>query len=627
MRRMGAPAKLYLLVFVLSGFIIGMGCYGILQMNTMNQNTRTLYNDRVFSMDQLGDIRFFYESILYTAQQSKNLQITYKQALREVQRSEDSIGTNWKAYLLTYLTPEEKQLAGQAADLMHRSKPDIERLKKILAEEDGQAPGQISNIDLYGHINPVIIKITELINLQVHVSKDIYQNSHNNYIKRLNKFILLIILSLVFVIPFSYFLVGNIKDLIVDLRIGNKKTKEAEEKYRSFIKYAGDAIFILNEGLEITDVNDSGCNLLDFAKDELLKMKISDIMPPDEKESLSLKLNIINKLGGSLHERRFLRKDGSTVDTEMNVRILEGTGYISIIRDIIEQKKAAQAIRESEEKYKHLFENNPASIIVWDLENLNVLEVNNEVAKKYGYTKEEFKNATVLDYRHKDEHERIKAFARAMLSNDEPFLSSQWTHVKKNGEEMLMEISSHRIIYNNRKAILSLAIDVTERVKTQTALGKSEEKFHSLVDHAADAIFMVTDGGIIFDVNRSATEMLGYSKEESIGMTVLDLHLPEERSEVPQTWDYLRKNKTFTDERKLRRKDGTTVEVQISRTILPDATGAIAIVRDITERKKAENQLKLQNEKLLEIAFLQSHIVRRPAANIIGLINLINRVC
>ncbi|HAL81588.1 MAG TPA: hypothetical protein DCO83_04600 [Mucilaginibacter sp.] len=152
MRRMGAPAKLYLLVFVLSGFIIGMGCYGILQMNTMNQNTRTLYNDRVFSMDQLGDIRFFYESILYTAQQSKNLQITYKQALREVQRSEDSIGTNWKAYLLTYLTPEEKQLAGQAADLMHRSKPDIERLKKILAEEDGQAPGQISNIDLYGHI-------------------------------------------------------------------------------------------------------------------------------------------------------------------------------------------------------------------------------------------------------------------------------------------------------------------------------------------------------------------------------------------------------------------------------------------------------------------------------------------
>ncbi len=618
-KKFEAPAKLYLLVAVLSAFITGLSVYALFQMNGMDQNTRTLFDDRVQPLAQLGEIRFSYSAILDEIQQSSSHRITPEQAVKDIKRSEDRIRANWNAYMLTYLTPKEKLLAGQTAILIKKTDTGIKQLKAIL---NNNLPENTASTELYQQIGVTIAKITELINLQVNVSKDIYQQNHDRYTAAQRQFIAVMLLSLAFALPFSYFLVKNIRNLIKGLNSANQKIKAAEEKCRSFIRYAGDAIFILDEDLFIADMNDSGCKLLGYTKEELLSMTIEDIIPPEEREEHAIQLHIINELGGSLHERKVMTKGGRVVDTEINMRKLDGGGLVSIMRDITEQNKTAQIIKESEAKYRHLFENNPVCIIIWEAENLKILEVNNEVVEKYGYSKDEFKQMTLLDYRHPHDHEKMKAFAKVMQSAGVPVLNMPWTHIRKNGEEMLMEISSHQIIYDGREAVISLAIDVTERVKAQTALRKSEEKFYSLIDYAADAIFMVADDGIIFDVNRSACDILGYSKAELIGKSVLSLHLPEVRKEIPQTWAHLRKNKSFNDERKLLRKDGTPVEVQISRTMLPDASGAIAIVRDITQEKKHLQEIEDQNTRLREIAWIQSHLVRAPVASILGLTQL-----
>lgn len=255
-------------------------------------------------------------------------------------------------------------------------------------------------------------------------------------------------------------------------------------------------------------------------------------------------------------------------------------------------------VKDAAEKYSYLFHNSPGYIIIWDLETLGILEVNKAVIEKYGYTEEEWKTMSVLQYRPKEDETGIKEFARKMLKGEEPVFGRVWTHLKKNGAEMQMEIASHKIIYNGRKAILSLASDVTEQIKAEIAFKKSEEKFHSLIDNAADAIFMVADNGAIFDVNRSATELLGYSKEELIGMNVLTLHPEKAKDAIPKLWDKLRKEKSLTDERIIQRKDGSDVEVEISRRMLPDGSGAISIVRDITERKRMEAELIEQKEQL-----------------------------
>jgi PAS domain S-box-containing protein len=255
---------------------------------------------------------------------------------------------------------------------------------------------------------------------------------------------------------------------------------------------------------------------------------------------------------------------------------------------IVNLKNSNQQIKLSEERYRYLFENNPAYVIIWDLESMTVRDVNQAVVEKYGYTKEEWIGMSVLQYRPEEDHEKIVEFSKKMLEGAEPIARMVWRHLKKNGEEMYMEIASHKMLYNNKYAILSLARDITEQRNAELALRKSEEKFKSLVDHAADGIFMVEDNGTIFDVNIAGAELLLYSREELIGKSVLDLHPHQEKPKVPQLWDTLRKARTLVDERELLRKDGTIVDVEISRKMLPDSTGAISIVRDITERKKAE---------------------------------------
>ncbi len=585
--------KLYLLLVIMSIFTAGVGISGILGMKKMSQNTTTMYNDRMLPLQQLAQMRYSYTTdILIAAEELDNHAITPAQAEKKIDIAQNTIEKNWQAYLKTYLTPEETQLVEKTASSKTGADKAIDQLKQKIQNIQPGFQGDIIDENVYAAVNPVITNINTLAQLQIRVSAALNKNNEHLYGATEKKLYLLIFIALLITTVLGFLIIGDTRKFIRDLKISNRKIKEAEEKCRAFIKYAGDSIFICNPQLNIMDANDSAITLLGYSYPELMEMKISDLMTDEDQKTLSLRIDLINNDGGSVHERKFKRKDGSLVDTEVNVRMLEGVGFISIIRDITERRKAELSIKESEEKYRYLFQNNPAYIIIWDLENFNVLEVNDIVVDQYGYDRDEWSDMSVFAYGPADDHERIKIFAHKMRNNNEPISKTIWRHLKKNGEEMLMEIVSHKIDYRGRNAILSLATDVTEQMRTRTALRKSEDMFRSLVEHAADAIFMVADDGLIFDVNRSASELLYYTKEELIGSTVLNLHPKEIRETVPGIWDTLRKNNSLVDERILQRKDGTGVEVEISRQMLPDRSGAIAIVRDITERKIVEEKIK-----------------------------------
>ena len=502
--RLDPVAKLYLLVAVLLAIIMGMGICCIIQMSAMRQNNLTLYKDRELPVQQLGNIRFCYGNILYATQQANSSQISLYDAYRHVQQAHNSIRADWNAYLHTYLTPTEKNLAGKTNASIIRSDTGIERLKIVLKKADHAALNRMANGDLYASFSPAIFKMDQLLQLQLKISRDINESSHSRFRSVLIRLMAIIALSLIFALPFSYYLVKNIRNMIRDLHVSN------------------------------------------------------------------------------------------------------------------------QYIKESEEKYRYLFDHSPAYIIVWDPETLAVLEVNDRAAEGYGYSKPEFNRLSILDLWNPNEHEKIKELASGILAGGIFVSAGRYHHKKKNGEEILIDAASHQIIYKNHKAVLSIGNDVTDRVKAEYSLQKSEELFHALIDHAADGIFMVTDNGVIFDVNHSAANLFGYGKEELIGMNISALYPREACAELPVLWERLRRDKSVTDERALLRKDGSQVQVLVSRGILPDGSRAIGIVRDITEQKDAENQLRRQNDQLREIAFMQSHILRRPVASILGLVNLFN---
>ncbi len=223
-----------------------------------------------------------------------------------------------------------------------------------------------------------------------------------------------------------------------------------------------------------------------YQAEELKYLKPLDLFDQDEKELLQQKIDQVFEQGTAEVEANFFTKDGTKIPYYFNGHAVqfEGIDYLlGVGIDITERKKSEQAYKESEAKYRYLFNNNPALIMIWDLDNFKILEVNERVNELYGFTKEEFKGMTILDYRQEADHQKIKAFAERILNTDAPMLRATWQHVKKNGETMFMDIESHRIVYDNRNAILSLAKDITDQVIAKRQLKETYDDVRRLNAH------------------------------------------------------------------------------------------------------------------------------------------------
>ena len=144
-------------------------------------------------------------------------------------------------------------------------------------------------------------------------------------------------------------------------------------------------------------------------------------------------------------------------------------------RNITQQKKAEQLLLASEEQYRYLFNNNPSCILIWDLETLQVIEVNETAVELYGYSRNEFLQLTALDIRPADEHTRFLESVNIARQNDIYKKTLTWLHTTKKGEGIFMEISSHNIIYKGKKAILAIGNNVTEKVQLENSLNEERQ--------------------------------------------------------------------------------------------------------------------------------------------------------
>ena len=141
----------------------------------------------------------------------------------------------------------------------------------------------------------------------------------------------------------------------------------------------------------------------------------------------------------------------------------------------IERKDAEQLIKTSEENYRYLFDNNPATILIWNLDDFQILEVNDAAINLYGYSKEEFLSKTLMDIRPGDDREKLtRAVERLRSENSKA--SGVWKYFNKKGDILNMDISSHRIVYHGKQAVLSLANDITERVLLEDKLAEEKTK-------------------------------------------------------------------------------------------------------------------------------------------------------
>lgn len=256
---------------------------------------------------------------------------------------------------------------------------------------------------------------------------------------------------------------GTYED-ITEKKIAEQAIKESEERYKALFNNNHSVMLLINPTSgQIMDANPAACKYYGWSRSEMINKTIMEIntLTPEE-------INKEMELARTQQRNRFLFRHRLANDEIRDVEVFSGSVVInsetllySIIHDITEQKRAEQALLESEEKYRYMFAKNPQPMWIYDLETLKFLEVNDAAIDHYGYCKDDFLNMTLKDIRPEED---IPALLKDVeLTKIEFNPSGEWRHRKKDGSIIDVEITSHSVTFNGRNARHVLIKDVTER--------------------------------------------------------------------------------------------------------------------------------------------------------------------
>ena len=323
---------------------------------------------------------------------------------------------------------------------------------------------------------------------------------------------------------------------------------------------------------------------------------------------------------------------GTTIGVLVIQTYTEGVRYGEEERDIlsfvseqiamaIERKRNEEALRTSEEYYRLLFQSNPCPMWVYDLETLRFLAVNDLAVERYGYSREEFLSMTIKQIRPPEYVDALVESVREPRGTISH--SGVWRHRPKDGTLMDVEITSHTLTFAGRAAVLVMAADITERKRGQEALRRSETRFRTLFEAAADAILLVRSGGIVIDANPAAAALVDSPRETLLGAS-LEAFLDEE--DRPRARAYL--SGRFHDrpthepfEVVVRVPSGIRRSLAVHSRLIrePDAEPYVEmIIRDVTDQREMQRRL-LASERLASVGQMAAYIaheINTPLANI-----------
>jgi PAS domain S-box-containing protein len=423
---------------------------------------------------------------------------------------------------------------------------------------------------------------------------------------------------------------GVVKNMIDDPAIGGIITnmrdvterKVAEENFlkeqqlsETIINNLPGIFYLYDEDGKFIRWNKNFENITGYTGNEISKMAPLDFYDNDEQEKIKRRIKTVfeRRVGGI--EVELFTKNKSKIPYYINSLSVQYEGKKCLLGmglDLTERKKAEEAIKRANERYEMVsLATNDA---VHDLDFITGENYFNEALSQL-FNKDETGSIKInrsvwRSKLHPEDRERVVEKLEAAYAGTDSVWTDQFRFQKADLTYGIFYDRGfiRRDASGKATGIITSMTDITKLKEIEQQLKESEEKYRTLIEQASDAIFISSIGGNILDVNNSACTLLGYTKEKLCTMKVKDQYSAAELAARPIMQKELLRGERTSIERNILHSNGLEIPVDITAKMLSDGR-IVAIMRDISERKKAERELNEERNKFAKIAAIAPGLI------------------
>lgn len=406
------------------------------------------------------------------------------------------------------------------------------------------------------------------------------------------------------------------------------KLLESEMKFRKFFKFSSMPLFLYDTKGTFLDGNYAAEKAIGYKKEELIGRNFfrAGLLPEGEVPRIAAVL-IRNRAGLSISpmEVRLRKKSGEIRTFEMSATTIKTPGNDVVLGaafDISRRKATEDAIKESEEKYRQLFDNINEPVFLNRIDGKggfsNFIDMNEAACRVFGYSKKQFMGMSMADLEEKAGQESPLRQGVALMKKSNR-MGFESVNIDSKGRKFPVEVGLSAFNYRGGRFVIASVKDLSARKEMEHALSLSEKYFRALTEQSSDIIFVLSPEGRINYVSPSIENILKIKPESVTGKFLPAIDARMSRGAIEAVLRKLLEEPGYAFYREMTFLN-RSFEV-IVRNLMndPAISGIVANFRDITVRKKAEDSLKKaierlerSNEDLEQFAYTASHDLKEP---------------
>ncbi|MDQ2657449.1 MAG: PAS domain S-box protein, partial [Bacteroidota bacterium] len=385
--------------------------------------------------------------------------------------------------------------------------------------------------------------------------------------------------------------------------------RASEYKYRSLFEQAAEFIAVFDFEGKFHDVNASWCDSLGYSRDEMMRMKLEDLIDPAQLMAEPIRYTNLEKGERIFSYRRMMRKDGTLIDVESNARKLHDGKVLVIARDVTRLREAQKQIGESEARFRGAFEHSAIGMALVSIDG-EWLKVNKELCHIVGYSNDELLSRTVRDIAFADDADQDNDLQQRLLSGELESFQRERRYIHRNGSVVWVNLNVSLVKDNQGAPLYFVAQieDITSERQAREKLILNEANMEATINNTELLIWSVDrDFNLVMFNNQFAAHMKrNYGFQLQIGSRILTPANASSHTELSDKWIALYRkalegNRITLEEKRF----GLDFQYSLSPIVEADAVIGVSIfAEDITGRKARDRELAEANKKIGELRLM-----------------------